>query len=261
MSWKKENDPYLDIKSMLDFHFRSIHSETNMSANIIRRGLVKNNEIKSCYLKMNSISLSELGDFETIDISFVDVLKRRRTSWDFNEEPIQCSTLSSIIHYSLGITDNCKYGDFIVNKRAYPSAGAEYSIIPYIYIQGTGNDLIDHKIFKMEIQSEKLYLVNKLNDKEINGICSTSKFTDRNFNKCNFIIFFATNFEVLFSKYGMLSYRLSLLEAGHMCENIQLVSTALNVSTVPLGGFYDNFVRRICKLDGRNFVLYILGGG
>ena len=44
-------------------------------------------------------------------------------------------------------------------------------------------------------------------------------------------------------KYGLRGYRFALLEAGHLVQNAVLAATALRVSALPVGGFYD------CRLD------------
>jgi SagB-type dehydrogenase family enzyme len=44
-------------------------------------------------------------------------------------------------------------------------------------------------------------------------------------------------------KYGARGYRFALLEAGHLVQNAVLAATAMNMPSLPLGGFYD------CRLD------------
>jgi SagB-type dehydrogenase family enzyme len=51
------------------------------------------------------------------------------------------------------------------------------------------------------------------------------------------------------AKYGDLTYAHALLEAGHMSENILLVSTALGLRTRPMAGFDDALVTNILDLD------------
>lgn len=57
--------------------------------------------------------------------------------------------------------------------------------------------------------------------------------------------------------YGMRSYRLVLLEGGHLAQNLSLVSTGLGLSSVGLCGFYDDALHGALGLDGVNSaVLY-----
>jgi SagB-type dehydrogenase family enzyme len=58
-------------------------------------------------------------------------------------------------------------------------------------------------------------------------------------------------------KYGLRGYRFTLLEAGHLVQNVQLMCAALGLSAVPLGGFYDRPVDELLGADGVNeSVLY-----
>jgi len=64
-------------------------------------------------------------------------------------------------------------------------------------------------------------------------------------------------------KYGQRGYRFTLLEAGHVAQNVLLAAAALDVPALPLGGFYDSQVDAIVDADGVDeSVVYavILGG-
>jgi SagB-type dehydrogenase family enzyme len=50
-------------------------------------------------------------------------------------------------------------------------------------------------------------------------------------------------------KYGVRGYRFLLLEAGHIMQNICLVSTSEGLGTLPLGGFYDDILSELLELD------------
>ncbi len=53
------------------------------------------------------------------------------------------------------------------------------------------------------------------------------------------------------AKYGDLNYYHSLIEAGHVAENLLLTSTALNFAARPHSGFDDTTVSEILDLDER----------
>jgi SagB-type dehydrogenase family enzyme len=64
------------------------------------------------------------------------------------------------------------------------------------------------------------------------------------------LIFLASNQGRLRSKYGPRAYRLGLLDAGHVSENLYLVSAALNLSVTATGGFIDDEINHSLGLDG-----------
>jgi SagB-type dehydrogenase family enzyme len=63
------------------------------------------------------------------------------------------------------------------------------------------------------------------------------------------------------SKYGDRAYRFLLLEAGHLMQNLCLLSTSLGLSTVPLGGFFERDIAREFALPATDVVLYVGLGG
>lgn len=60
-------------------------------------------------------------------------------------------------------------------------------------------------------------------------------------------------------KYGELGYRLMLLEAGHLAQNLLLVAQALGLGCMPCCGFYDDRLHDYLAIDGVDEVgLYLL---
>ena len=51
------------------------------------------------------------------------------------------------------------------------------------------------------------------------------------------------------SKYGDRGYRYLLFEAGHVSQNIDLVATALGLGAINLGGFYDDELAALLRLQ------------
>ncbi len=58
-------------------------------------------------------------------------------------------------------------------------------------------------------------------------------------------------------KYGIRGDRFLLLEAGHLMQNLCLLSTSLGLVTVPLGAFYDHDIAREFALLSSDRVLYL----
>jgi SagB-type dehydrogenase family enzyme len=58
-------------------------------------------------------------------------------------------------------------------------------------------------------------------------------------------------------KYGERGYRFLLLEAGHLMQNLCLLSASLGLCTVPLGGYIEREVARAFVLPEKDCVLYL----
>ncbi len=59
------------------------------------------------------------------------------------------------------------------------------------------------------------------------------------------------------SKYGARGLRFLLLEAGHLMQNLCVLSASLGLATVPLGGFFEGDVARALALPRDDVVLYL----
>jgi SagB-type dehydrogenase family enzyme len=58
-------------------------------------------------------------------------------------------------------------------------------------------------------------------------------------------------------KYQERGLRFLLLEAGHLMQNLCLVSTSLRLVTIPLGGFFEAAIARRLALPRTDEVLYV----
>ncbi|MFJ6266042.1 SagB/ThcOx family dehydrogenase [Lysinibacillus xylanilyticus] len=248
--WKKSSDPYFNCEDLINFHLSTFHNRSNLSGNRINTNAIFPPKGS---MDVNGISIDndESLDF---DKKIEDLFNKRRTSWEFNQR-MTVETLNCILKNALGVTAVDP-----VKKRAYPSAGCLFSVNIYVYLRNFNDTRLDDKVFKYNPESKQLLEVNALSIKEINKICSSTMLTQKSFENANCVFFFTSDLVTLFQKYGKLAYRLSFLEAGHICENIQLLGCHFDLSCVPIGGFYDEYVQEIIKND-TEYCLYILGMG
>ena len=59
------------------------------------------------------------------------------------------------------------------------------------------------------------------------------------------------------SKYMERGIRFLILEAGHLMQNLCLLSESLGLSTVPLGGYLESKIAAELSLPGSDVVLYV----
>ena len=63
-------------------------------------------------------------------------------------------------------------------------------------------------------------------------------------------------------KYRERAIRYLFLDAGHICQNLMLAATALNLGVCPVGAFYDEEVERLVQADGvEEVALYLAAVG
>jgi len=64
-------------------------------------------------------------------------------------------------------------------------------------------------------------------------------------------------------KYGLRGYRFTLLEAGHVAQNLLLAGTALELAACPCGGFFERRLDPLLEVDGveeSTLYLVLVGG-
>lgn len=167
---------------------------------------------------------------------FLNLLKRRKSIREFKDSPILLSSLTNILHYSVGIKnpeDSLKD-----TKRYYPSAGARYPIETYILNNNIQE--LERGLYHYNVKYEQLEQLLKEDLRTI----STEIFGEANKGNPNFIVFTGviSRTEV---KYGINAYRFALLEAGHIGQNVYLLAEKEGLGCCGLGGFDND---RLCKL-------------
>lgn len=230
----KENY-YRDDYLIKLYHTNSMHSKELLSINVPN---------ENAHIKKNTVeykSVIDLGDTNDekyrIEQNLSDTLLRRRTSWNFKGSMKQEELYKLLINSFGGIDDWLR--DKPIRKRTYPSGGALYPIRPYIlinYVEGfQGNELFcfdgatnQLKLIRDDMDASQMYRYTSMTYSHMNDYQGASIF-----------IFFVTDLTETMPKYGLLSYRLSLIETGHMAENLMLSSAAMNFVSVPFGGIFE----------------------
>lgn len=251
--WRTISDEYHNFDNLLKFNRSTMHHKSNISVNRIvpvLDNLIQTDSKNESY-SVKLFSNKKLAK----DDSFWQILKKRRTSWFF-EKDMSIEQLSDVLYNTFGVSCSRQFGEYLVDLKSYASAGALYSVQPYVYINNVDKNL-NNKIWKYNAKDNSLIFVADSDSDSINSLTSTTKFGVKDFYKAKIVVFFVANFDLIFRKYGMLAYRLVLLEAGHMCHNLQLVSTKFEYSSVPLGGFYDLDVNKLLKLEREQICIYM----
>lgn len=238
-----------EINSLNAYNFSDIISNAILDKDFINECLTP----KSLHKEKETIELpSPNSQLNTLNL--FDVISKRRSVRNFSKEPITLEELSTILFYSSGVT-----GEYSETKDkphmylfAYPSAGRLMPLDSYVFINNVKDiasgiyyyDPIRHflKVIKKDFQPN--------NFKELTLSYSLSE-------KAAFVIYILGTINLTGYKYGDRGYRFMLLEAGHLAQNLYLVSTAIGAGAVASGGFLDGEIIDILDLDKADtFVLY-----
>lgn len=165
----------------------------------------------------------------------------RRSEHAYQKYEITLEQLSQILWAAQGITDN-EFG-----FRAAPSAGALYPLTIYV-VKSDG-------VYRYIPDGHKLVQTDKTDQRQalVRASLGQAYISEAPVN-----IIIAANFRITEAKYGVRAYRYVLMEIGHVAENIQLQAVALGLSSIPVGAFWDNVVKKIVNLPDTQDPLYII---
>jgi SagB-type dehydrogenase family enzyme len=171
------------------------------------------------------------------------VLKRRRSIREFSDEPLDLSVLSMLLAASYGVTEEATAD--LPPRRSVPSAGALYPLELYVLARRVSDlaagvyhyDPLEHRLERA---------CDRLSPAEL-----LAAFTSpREVADAAAIFVVAAAFWRSRFKYGLRAYRFTLLEAGHVVQNLLLAATAEGLSGFAVGGFFDARLDALLGLDG-----------
>lgn len=170
------------------------------------------------------------------------LLRGRRSARTFADTPVTERELALLLRAAYGVTAQDEHGQ---GYRTAPSGGALYPLELYAAV-ARSEDLApglyhydpprhELEVVRPPLPPEALARATAYPD-IVRGCAVAFVLTG---------VFWRSRF-----KYGLRGYRFTLLEAGHVAQNILLAAEALGLAAVPLGGYYDRAVDALLRLDG-----------
>lgn len=182
-----------------------------------------------------------------------DILQRRKTERNFSKSPLSKEILGNMLFWSAGLK-NKGADDTGESRRFYPSGGARYPI--EIYIANFIGGELNSGVYHYNIQEHSL---EKLSFASAERIKHALLFDFAKEAALLILLSFAG--ERTTKKYGNLGYKLGMLEAGHIGQNVYLVGTALGLGVLALGGINYEMAQKELNLGEGETVFYQLAVG
>lgn len=174
---------------------------------------------------------------------FFDLIKKRQSRRDFKRGPITKQELSMLLKYSCGNTGEMGEGR---HRRAQPSGGGRFPIEIYPIVFRPGGDL-KAGLYHYNVKDHQLDVLwdKEFGDEDIDKIFSYPWVKNAAVGIVMTSVFWRNR-----NKYGERGYRYILLEAGHIGQNLYLVSEALGLKCCALGGTRDENLEKLIDIDG-----------
>jgi SagB-type dehydrogenase family enzyme len=191
---------------------------------------------------------------ELLEADLGTVLLSRSSGRNPSGEPLQLRQLALLLQYSAGISEGA-----VFQRRVYPSGGARFPLELYP-IMFHSSDEIPSGVYHYDPLAHHLDSLweRSFTDEDIHNLCVDKEWI----RKAAGIIVMTAVFDRTLNKYGERGYRYILQEAGHVGQNIYLVSQALGLQCCGLGSAQDTGIERVLDIDGeKESVVYALSIG
>lgn len=177
---------------------------------------------------------------------------------DFSPESLGEAEVSALLHHALGAVGTALFGRAEMLRRPCPSPGGLYPL--ELYLIARRIEGIEQGIYHYHGQTHSVGQVRA--GLPPPGVESWI-FMDQPYAASGAASLVITcMFGRSLKKYRDRGYRYALIEAGHVGQNIALLCSALGLGCCPLGGFFDDEVGDLLKLDGEQEApLYALSLG
>lgn len=194
-----------------------------------------------------------------LDVSLKEAIANRRSASSLAPITLTLETVATLLRLAYGVTRDNKGTSFSRPFRAVPSAGALYPLELFFYTAYTDN--LPTGLYHYNPPRNQVRLLRE------GQFASTIARAMVGPNAsaiigASLIIFITAVFERSIFKYGDRGYRFIFLEAGHVAQNINLVTTGLNLGCLNIGGFRDRQVDDFLGLDGvTHSLIYLVAIG
>lgn len=215
----------------------------------------------SLFIAFSSVSESgKMSDEETrinlpeprykSQFSVEEAILNRRSIRNYSDNPLKLGEVSQILWALQGITDTEE------NLRTTPSAGALYPLEIYIVVGKVSS--LSEGIYKYYPLTNEIL---KIKEGDFRRELSLAALGQSCVREGVMDIVIAGVYSRTTKKYGKRGVRYVFMEAGHAAQNVYLQVEALGLSTVVVGAFHDEKVRKVVGLSKKETPLYILPVG
>lgn len=178
------------------------------------------------------------------DISLADALRTRRSARGLGGGPLPLAALSVLLHAAQGITHRAADAGR-PDLRSAPSAGALYPLD--LYLAAPRIDALPAGLYHYDPGG---HAVVRLRRGDPTAALAVGLVEPAVAEAAAAVIVLVACFPRSRVKYGLRAYRFTLLEAGHVAQNLLLAAAALRIGALPVGGFFDRRVEELLGVDG-----------
>jgi SagB-type dehydrogenase family enzyme len=180
-------------------------------------------------------------------------LAKRRSQRHYQDRDLSREELAALLWATQGITGGQPNYPF----RAAPSAGALYPVETYVAVHRVAG--LTPGIWHFQVADFSLEL---LAAGDMRQPLAAAGLSQSFLGAAGAVFIWTGVLNRAMWKYRERAVRYLFLDAGHICQNLMLAATALELGVCPVGAFFDGEVERLVQIDGQDEVpLYLAAVG
>jgi SagB-type dehydrogenase family enzyme len=160
----------------------------------------------------------------------------------FAETPLPLPELARLLALGAGITHTDDGGRLF---RAAPSAGGLYELETYVFAARVAG--LEPGLYHYDVRGHAL---EKLRGPEAVADARRSAILADSLSQAAAVIVLTSVIGRLAWKYGERAYRLTLLDAGHLGENLCVAAAGAGLASLPYGAYLDDELAEALRVDG-----------
>ncbi|TAI61215.1 nitroreductase [Bradyrhizobium sp. Leo170] len=195
-----------------------------------------------------AIPLPPIAILPPFRLGLSEAILARQTPSGMAPARMSFATLAALLFYSYGINRPNEAMPFPRPLRNVPSGGALFPLEIYFHARSVVEGLAPGLYHYNPEQHCVRQIVNRDLSEELAGCL----FQPEIVRGAALLVVQTALFRRNTVKYGDRGYRFTLIEAGHVAQNLNLVATALGLGVWNVGGFQDRALDRLMGIDGIN---------
>ncbi len=200
-------------------------------------------------LEITELPAPESGELASTDL--LEIIDSRRSIRKFTDDPLSLEELSLLLWSTQGVQK--VLGNGVATLRTVPSGGARHPFNTYLLVNNVYG-LQPGKYLYMPLDHSLARLGDQVPVKDVIYACLDQTFCGE--SAVTFV--WATVPYRTEWRYGPVSHKIIALDAGHLCQNLYLVCTALGLGTCAIGAYDQAAVDGLMGFDGEDeFTVYI----
>jgi SagB-type dehydrogenase family enzyme len=173
-----------------------------------------------------------------------ELLRRRVSERDWSLTEIKLSEIATLLQ-SYAVTRDNQNTEFLQPFRAVPSGGGLFPLELYVSVRNCPD--LDAGLYHYSPRG--LSLTRAMRGDQTAALADCFVQQDVVYNAAVTILITGMFSRSTF-KYGNRGYRFTLMEAGHLAQNLCLFATEMGLSNLCMGGYFDRRLDKFLELDG-----------